>query len=65
VTPLPGLLEQSSGYDNVFVSTDFDDEALAVSLRSALRAKAITNSVKGSAIKNIDDCLLESGLFPK
>lgn len=65
VTPLQGLLEQTSGYDNVFVSTDFEDEALAVSLSSALRSKAITNGVKKSAIKKIEDCLLESGLFSK
>jgi glycosyltransferase involved in cell wall biosynthesis len=65
VTPLQGLLEQTSGYKNVFVSTAFDDEALAVSLSSALRAKAIINGVKKPAVKNIEDCLLEGGLFSK
>jgi glycosyltransferase involved in cell wall biosynthesis len=63
VTPLSGLLEQTVLHKNVFVTKNFKVEALAFSLESAIRAKAAPISAKKFAIKSIEECLLESGLF--
>jgi glycosyltransferase involved in cell wall biosynthesis len=65
VTPLPGLLEQISNHENVFVTNDFEVKALAVSIDIAIRAEKFSKKSKKFSIKNIEECLSESGLFSK
>jgi glycosyltransferase involved in cell wall biosynthesis len=65
VTPLLGLLEQTKAFKNVFVTKDFGVSGLTDSLDSAVRAEAIPKSVNRFQSKNIEICLLESGLFSK
>jgi glycosyltransferase involved in cell wall biosynthesis len=65
VTPLPGLLEQTKAFRNVFVTKDFEDAALTDSLGIAVRAKVIPKSVNKFQSKIIEICLLESKLFSK
>jgi len=63
VTPLLGLLEQISNHENVFVTNDFEVKALAESLAIAVRADVKPVGDRKLAIKSIEDCLLESGIF--
>lgn len=65
ITPLEGLLEQTSGYTNVFITKDLDPASLAASIEIAIKApiQEIGNQVNNS--KTIESCLLESSFFSK
>jgi rRNA maturation endonuclease Nob1 len=65
VTPLSGLLEQTSSHENIFVTKDFKVQALAESLAIAVRAEKFSRKSKKFSMKNIEVCLLESGFFSK
>jgi len=65
ITPLPGLLEQTSTYKNAFVSRDFEVDELIQALNVAIAAETLIRKSSGVDSKNIEECLLESGLFTK
>jgi glycosyltransferase involved in cell wall biosynthesis len=65
VTPLPGLLEQTSTYKNAYISGGFEVDSLIQALNAAIPAKTFIEESSGVASKNIEECLLESGLFTK
>jgi glycosyltransferase involved in cell wall biosynthesis len=65
VTPLPGLLEQTSTYKNVYVTKGFEVDELIQALNAAILAETFSKKSSGVASKNIEECLLESGLFTK
>lgn len=65
VTPLPGLLEQTSTYKNAYVTKGFEVDELIQALNSAISAETLIKKSSGVASKNIEECLLESGLFTK
>jgi hypothetical protein len=41
ITPLPGLIEQTSKYPNVFVATNFESRNLASAIKRASRAQVV------------------------
>lgn len=65
VTPLTGLLEQTEGYKNAFVTTNFDIDSLSCAITSAMGSETISRITGPQAIQNIETCLLQSGLFSK
>jgi glycosyltransferase involved in cell wall biosynthesis len=65
VTPLPGLLEQTSTYKNSYVTKGFEVDELIQALNAAILAETFIKKSSGVASKNIEDCLFESGLFTK
>ena len=65
VTPLPGLLEQTIGYQNTYVTKDFSIDSLSHSLLSAMQSETYKAETETPISKNIETCLLESGLFIK
>lgn len=65
VTPLPGLIEQTLLYKNAFITTGFEVDNLSYTINAAIQTKAIVENSELKAFKNIETCLLESGLFSK
>ena len=65
VTPLPGLLEQTSTYKNAYVTKGFEVDELIQALNAAILAETFIEKSSGVASNNIEECLLESGLFTK
>lgn len=65
VTPLPGLLEQTSTYKNAYITKGFEVNDLIQALNAAMQAQTFIEKSIGVASKNIEECLLESGLFTK
>jgi glycosyltransferase involved in cell wall biosynthesis len=65
ITPLPGLLEQSVTYKNVFVTKDLEVDSLKSTLDLAIHSETLATGFKAFKTKNIESCLLESGLFTK
>jgi glycosyltransferase involved in cell wall biosynthesis len=63
VTPLPGLLEQISSYQNAFVVGDLEVESLNLALTSAIGAELFFEQSVESPSKNIEECLLQLGIF--
>ena len=63
-TPLPGLLEQVASYPNAFVANNFQINSLAESIKVAINAGIAPKRSETPKLKNIELCLLESGLFP-
>jgi glycosyltransferase involved in cell wall biosynthesis len=65
VTPLPGLLDQTIGYKNVYVTKGLDVDGLRYALHTAIESETLSAETKTLTTKNIESCLLESGLFTK
>jgi glycosyltransferase involved in cell wall biosynthesis len=65
VTPLKGLLEQTRTYNNIFVAKNLEVISLRNALEVAIVTEANLTSVNSHTTKNIEACLLESGLFTK
>lgn len=65
VTPLSGLLEQTEGYKNAFVTTNFDVDSLCFAISAALKSETFSTRLESRVKKNIETCLLESGFFTK
>lgn len=65
ITPLEGLLEQTSGYTNVFISKDLDPASLATAIEIAIKAPIQEIGYQMNSSKTIESCLLESGFFTK
>jgi glycosyltransferase involved in cell wall biosynthesis len=65
VTPLPGLLEQIAGYENSFATKGFDVASLSYALNAAIGSKTFSTKTETQSTKNIEICLLESGIFTK
>lgn len=65
VTPLPGLLEQTIGYKNTYVTKDFGVDSLSDALLNAIKSETLLAVNETQVSKNIETCLLESGLFIK
>ena len=65
VTPLSGLLEQTSSYENVYVAKDFEAVSLAAALRTALEASVTIPQEEVNIPKSLESCLLESSFFTK
>lgn len=65
VTPLPGLLEQTAGYENSFVTKGFDVDSLSHALNVAVNSETSSTKTEIHTTKNIETCLLESGFFTK
>jgi glycosyltransferase involved in cell wall biosynthesis len=65
VTPLPGLLEQTIGYKNTYVTKDFGVDSLSYALLTAVKSETYLTKNETPVSKNIEACLLESGLFIK
>lgn len=63
ITPLPGLIEQTSSSANAFKTADLTIDALATSLDIALKAEVDSTKFQPK-FKNIEVCLLEIGIFP-
>jgi glycosyltransferase involved in cell wall biosynthesis len=63
ITPLPGLLEQTMSYRNVFVTQNFDAEKLSFAINAAIEAETIVSNAKVLETINIELSLLDSGLF--
>jgi glycosyltransferase involved in cell wall biosynthesis len=64
VTPLPGLLEQTEGYRNTFVTKNFEIDSLLNALHAAIRSETFLSKHE-TPTRNIESCLLESGFFTK
>jgi glycosyltransferase involved in cell wall biosynthesis len=64
VTPLPGLLEQTEGYRNTFVTKNFDIDSLSHALHAAIRSETFIAKHE-TPTTNIELCLLDSGFFTK
>jgi glycosyltransferase involved in cell wall biosynthesis len=65
VTPLPGLLEQTVGYENSFATRNFDIDSLSYALKAAIGSETFSSKTKTRTTKIIETCLLESGFFTK
>lgn len=65
VTPLSGLLEQTEGYKNTFVTTNFDVDSLSHALVAAVQSETFSTISEPQPKQNIETCLLESGFFTK
>lgn len=65
VTPLPGLLEQTIGYNNTYITEDFGVDSLSHALLTAIKSETYLGKNEIPISKNIEACLLESGLFTK
>jgi glycosyltransferase involved in cell wall biosynthesis len=65
VTPLPGLLEQTSKYKNAYISGGFEVDSLIQALNTAIQNETIVEKFPELVSKNIESCLLDSGLFSK
>lgn len=65
VTPLPGLLEQTAGYENTFVTKGFDVDSLSYALNVAVNSETSSKITEMQRTKTIETCLLESGFFTK
>jgi glycosyltransferase involved in cell wall biosynthesis len=65
VTPLPGLLEQTNGYKNTYVTKDFSVDSLIYALRAAIQSEKFFTKTEIQITKNFESCLLESGFFSK
>lgn len=65
VTPLSGLLEQTTGFKNAFVTKNFEVDSLSYALDTAIRAETFSRKTEARTRKNIETCLLESGFFTK
>lgn len=65
ITPLEGLLEQTSGYTNVFITKDLDPASLATAIEIAIKAPIQEIGYQMNNPKTIESCLLESSFFCK
>jgi glycosyltransferase involved in cell wall biosynthesis len=65
LTPLPGLLEQTAGYENAFIAKDLSADSLRVALQAAIKSETLLTNSKNPITKKIELCLLESGFFTK
>jgi glycosyltransferase involved in cell wall biosynthesis len=65
VTPLSGLLEQTEGYENAFVTTNFDVKSLSHAIVAAVQSETLSSISEPQSKHNIEACLLESGFFTK
>jgi len=65
ITPLDGLLEQTSGYPNLFIAKDLDPTSLAIVLETAIKTPIQEIGYELNNSKSIELCLLESGIFSK
>ena len=63
ITALDGLLEQTSGYLNVFVAKGLDPKSLATAIETAIKAPIRKIDFQANNSKTIELCLLESGFF--
>jgi glycosyltransferase involved in cell wall biosynthesis len=65
ITPLPGLLEQTKGYANTFITETFEIEKLRFAISAAINAQSIVQSSEKPKTVSIEKALLESGIFSK
>jgi glycosyltransferase involved in cell wall biosynthesis len=65
VTPLLGLLEQTIGYKNTYVTKNFGIDSLTHALQAAIDSKTFLAKTESPITKSIESCLLESGFFSK
>jgi glycosyltransferase involved in cell wall biosynthesis len=65
VTPLPGLLEQTSTYENAFIAGGFAVDELLQALNAAILAETFNEKSIGVVSKNIEESLFEIGIFTK
>lgn len=65
VTPLVGLLDQVTWYENAYITQGFEVDDLVSALNAAIEATVVVRTTVSPVSKNIEACLLESGFFTK